>query len=278
MKPVNRVKRKRYRQRVINMFTGILSFAAVIAVLIAVWHYSRVLWQNAISYSDSPVSFRPETYSTNMPELKKELDPFFGSLKGLVFASTETYELSKKFLEEHPEIKDIKLAPNYLTGDVNIHIEPRETVAEVKLAGRTAYLASDGTIMPRMTGRTPELPFEVHLSTTNISGHLPVFISKLNERRDKFSLPLKELSCGSGEESCIMKLEDGTTVNWGTIFYTSRKIEELNHVLDVAGKLKKEPSAAKLDIDMRYAVSLGRSFYKIPEPKPSGKASSGNIL
>jgi len=276
MKHRNTVKEKKYRQRVKKMFSGILMFAGIIVVITIVCHYSRTLWQNAVSYVDSPVSFRPETYSTNMPELKKELDPFFESLKSMVFASTETYTLSQKFLDGHPEIKNIKLDPNYLTGDVNIRIEPRKTVAAVKLDGKTAYLASDGTIMQRTTGQTPELPFEVHLSTTNISGHLPVFISKLSEKHDRFSLPLKELSCGAGEESCIMKLEDGTVVNWGTIFYTSRKIEELNHVLEVAGKLNKEPSKAKLNVDMRYSVSLGRSFYKTPDSAGSG--NSGSIL
>ena len=259
---MNRNKKKRFMTRLRHNLSDLLIFILVISVFLVGGKY---IWKQIIhsaGKSDSLLSFKPETYSTNMPELTPELDGFFNTFKTLVYASQEADEAKKDFLQAHPEIRTMSIAANYMTGDVNIRIEPRKVVSEITVEGEKAFLAEDGTIMSKAIGDYVSLPFSVSLSTHDISEHLTNFLYKLGERHNDFSRTLKEVRCGSGEDSCVLLLEDGTRVNWGTMFYTSRKIEELNNILSVAGKNNPGSYSGKLDIDMRYCVSLGRSFYK----------------
>ena len=182
----------------------------------------------------------------------------------------------EKIAEEHPEIKDMRIVPNYLTGEINIRVEPRKLVSEIKVEGKKAYLAEDGTIIINAKGEKPSLPFDVTLSSTSIPEHLPRFIWQLGEKHEMFARSLKNVSCGSDENSCVLWLNDGTKVEWGTFFYTTRKIEELNHIISVADSKKNGEHSGKLHIDMRYCVSLGRSFYK--KLQNSSEKDSNSLL
>lgn len=237
----------------------------VLLLTFTLFHVSKKIikgWESSTHKTDSLLSFKPETYTTNLPELVPELDTFFDSFKKLAFSSSEAEEAQKTFLEEHPEIKDMRIVPNYLTGEINIRVEPRKLVSEIKVEGKKAYLAEDGTIIINAKGEKPSLPFDVTLSSTSIPEHLPRFIWQLGEKHEMFARSLKNVSCGSDENSCVLWLNDGTKVEWGTFFYTTRKIEELNHIISVADSKKNGEHSGKLHIDMRYCVSLGRSFYK----------------
>ena len=258
---MKRKKQKTFYRRLRRTLGG-LSFIFVFSATVFFAGKTMIArWQASAQKTDSPLSFKPESYSTNMPEFAYELDSFFSTFKKLAFSSPEADSARKDFLDKYTEIKNMRITPNYLTGDVNIRLEPRRAVSEIKLSGKKAYLAEDGTIMAKASGKKPELPFAVSLSSSDISEHLPQFIEKLGEKHEMFAMPLKTLECGTGENSCVLWLKDGTRVDWGTIFYTTRKIEELNNILAaVSDKTGKHTDS--LNIDMRYCVSLGRSFYK----------------
>ncbi|MCR4821196.1 MAG: hypothetical protein K5838_08760 [Elusimicrobiales bacterium] len=269
----NKTRQRKNKERIYKAMLKMAVFAFSLLILYSAGHYAISLWHKSAQQEGSPLSFSPETYSTNMPEMKPVLDPFFDSLKGMVLSSTGSAALCQGFMENHKEFKSIKLIPNYFTGDVNIRFVPRKAVAEADISGKKAYIADDGTIMDRNAGEIESLPFNVFLSSNNISGNLPRFLVQLAKSHDIFAKPLREVSCGEGENSCVLKLEDGTKINWGTIFYTSRKIEELNHILAVAGS-RQSGAYSYLDIDMRYCVSLGRSYYKTVSGKTAKEKNS----
>ena len=259
---MNHALRKRKIKRLKRMALGLVLFFLFVIAVCSGSYLAWSKWMASTRNSDSPIAFKPVTYSTNMPEFSQDLDVFFASFKQLAFASDEAREAQNEFLQQHQEIRTMKMLPNYLTGDLNIRIEARRPVSEVIIDGTKMYLAEDATIIPRAVGDMPAIPFEVMLSTTDISQHLPEFIELLGERQSTLPKGISVLSCGSGEESCELTLSDGSKVEWGTIFYASRKLEELAHLLEMAASDEASQNEGILQIDMRYAVSSGRSYYK----------------
>lgn len=260
---MNRLKKQKKKQRVTTMLRELSFLALLLIVLSAAGKYGLQRWKTASNDEYSPISFKPETYSTNLPSMKPELDILFAGIKDHVLTSTTTSALSEQFLQNHRELKDISLVPNYLTGDVNIKLKLRKLVAEVKINNDVpALLTEDGTILDSSPENSPKLPFSIIITGSKVPDNLPWFIAQVNKNYDRFSRSPIAIKCASSEDSCIIMLNDGSVVYWGALEYTMRKIEELNHVLDVASSRNPGAFAGRLKIDLRYAVSLGRSFYR----------------